>query len=57
MELAEQMIRLSNKDLRVKIIGIRPGEKLSEKLWASNEKTIKTVNPKIWQILKKSVKK
>ena len=57
MELAEQMIRLSNKDLRVKIIGIRPGEKLSEKLWASNEKTVKTVNPKIWQILKKSVKK
>jgi len=53
MELAEQMIRLSNKDLRVKIIGIRPGEKLSEKLWASNEKTIKTVNPKIWEIRKR----
>ena len=52
-ELAEQMVRLSGKDLSVKIIGIRPGEKLSEKLYGSDEKIVKTNNPKIWQIIKK----
>jgi len=41
MELAERMIRLSGlepgRDVRIDIIGVRPGERLSEILFARNE--------------------
>lgn len=40
-ELAEQMIRfydfVPEKDIRVVYTGLRPGEKLTEKLWSDNE--------------------
>jgi len=38
MDLAKQTIRTSGKDIEIKIIGTRPGEKLFEELIASDEK-------------------
>jgi FlaA1/EpsC-like NDP-sugar epimerase len=57
IDLAKYMLMISGKVLPINIIGSRPGEKLSEKLYGPDEKLVKTANPKIWQILKKSVKK
>lgn len=52
MDLAEQMIRLSgfipNRDIPVKVVGFRPGEKMHEELWYSHEIPQKTLNPKIF---------
>ncbi|MFO7890464.1 MAG: nucleoside-diphosphate sugar epimerase/dehydratase [bacterium] len=51
MNLAEQMIRLSgfepNRDIPIKIIGFRPGEKMHEELWYAHEIPQKTLNPKV----------
>ncbi|MBP9159482.1 MAG: polysaccharide biosynthesis protein [Flavobacteriales bacterium] len=50
-ELAERMIRLSGKepgrDIEVKYIGLRPGEKLYEELLADAESTLPTHHPRI----------
>ena len=50
-ELAERMIRLSGKepgrDIEVKYIGLRPGEKLYEELLADAETTLPTHHPRI----------
>ncbi len=50
-ELARQMIRLSgltpDVDVEIKYIGLRPGEKLFEELWAEGEKPRRTNNPGI----------
>lgn len=53
IDLANQMIRMSGKDLGIKIIGIRPGEKLREKLLNKGEKFIKTNHKKIFKVCKR----
>lgn len=51
MDLAKQMIRLKGlsypEDIDIKIVGLRPGEKIYEELLASNENTEKTHHEKI----------
>jgi FlaA1/EpsC-like NDP-sugar epimerase len=50
-ELAENMIRLSGKrperDIPIRITGVRPGEKLHEVLWNEDESAEPTAHPKI----------
>jgi FlaA1/EpsC-like NDP-sugar epimerase len=50
-ELAENMIRLSGKvperDVAIRITGVRPGEKLHEVLWNEDESGESTAHPKI----------
>jgi FlaA1/EpsC-like NDP-sugar epimerase len=50
-ELAENMIRLSGKvperDIAIRITGVRPGEKLHEVLWNEDESGEPTAHPKI----------
>jgi len=51
IDLATKMILLNglepNKDIEIKITGLRPGEKLYEELLADNETTLPTHHPKI----------
>lgn len=51
MDLAKKMIRLAgftpDKDIEIKIIGLRPGEKLYEELLNDTSKTLPTHNEKI----------
>ena len=51
IDLAKKMIRLAGfipeKDIKIKIIGLRPGEKLYEELLNDNSKSIPTHNSKI----------
>jgi len=51
IDLAKKMIKLSgleiNKDIEIKVTGLRPGEKLYEELLASDENTKPTHHPKI----------
>jgi FlaA1/EpsC-like NDP-sugar epimerase len=51
LELARNMIRLSGKepdrDVDIRYIGVRPGEKLHEELWAREEDVEPTSHPKI----------
>lgn len=51
-DLAENLIRLSgyipNKDIAIKITGLRPGEKLYEELLMNNDNLIKTAHNKIF---------
>ncbi len=51
IDLAKKMIQLSglelDKDIEIKVTGLRPGEKLYEELLASEENTIPTHNPQI----------
>ncbi len=51
IDLAKKMIQLSglelNKDISIKITGMRPGEKLYEELLADEENTLATHHPKI----------
>ncbi|MCC6224078.1 MAG: polysaccharide biosynthesis protein [Thermoleophilia bacterium] len=53
LDLAHDMIRLSGKepgrDVPVEIIGVRPGEKLHEELWADGEDAVPTAHPKIYR--------
>ena len=50
-DLACKMIKLSglalNKDIEIKEIGLRPGEKLFEELLSNSENTLPTYHPKI----------
>jgi FlaA1/EpsC-like NDP-sugar epimerase len=53
VELAEQMIRLSGKDVDdvgIDFIGTRPGEKLHEDLWGDGETVVATPHPKIRRV-------
>jgi FlaA1/EpsC-like NDP-sugar epimerase len=54
VDLAERMIRLRglvpNKDIPIKFIGVRPGEKLHEELQSKNEKTVPTIHPHIVEL-------
>lgn len=51
IDLAKKMIKLSglvlDKDIQIKITGLRPGEKLYEELLANEENTIQTHHPQI----------
>ena len=51
LELAQNMIRLSGKepgrDIAIEVIGVRPGEKLHEELWADGEEPAPTSHAKI----------
>ncbi len=54
MELAKTYVKLSGfevgKDIKIKIIGNRGGEKIFEELWSENEQLEKTPNPYILRI-------
>ncbi len=54
LDLAREMIRLSgyepDTDIPIRIIGIRPGEKLSEEVVAPGERVRATAHPKVQQI-------
>jgi FlaA1/EpsC-like NDP-sugar epimerase len=54
IDLAMQMIRLSGKeperDVRVDVVGARPGEKLHEELWGAGETAVPTSHPKIMRV-------
>jgi len=54
VDLAKQMIRLSGKDpeheVKIEIVGTRPGEKLNEELWGTGETAVPTVHPKIMRV-------
>ncbi len=51
MDVAINLIRLSglepHKDIKIKFIGLRPGEKLYEELFSEDEPMMQTHNPKI----------
>jgi FlaA1/EpsC-like NDP-sugar epimerase len=51
LDLANDMIRLSGlragDDIEVKIVGLRPGEKLYEELYEASEMRVPTTHPKI----------
>jgi FlaA1/EpsC-like NDP-sugar epimerase len=53
IDLAHDMIRLSGKepgvDIAIEVIGVRPGEKLHEELWADGEDAAPTTHPKIFR--------
>ena len=60
MELAEKMIRqagfIPHKDIRIDVIGLRPGEKLYEELLLDTKTQIKTPNEKIFIDTKSEIK-
>lgn len=39
------------KDVNIRYIGVRPGEKIEEKLWADDEKTLPTQHPRIIKVI------
>ena len=51
IDLAKKMIQLAGlkieKDIKIKITGLRPGEKMYEELLGDEENTIGTHHPKI----------
>lgn len=51
IDLARKMIQLSGlqegKDIEIKIVGLRPGEKLYEEVLSNTENTLKTYHPQI----------
>jgi FlaA1/EpsC-like NDP-sugar epimerase len=53
-ELAEKMIRLRGlrtpADIEIHYIGLRPGEKLHERLFGSDEQTVGTSHPRIMRV-------
>ena len=57
IDLAKKMIKLSGfeigKDIEIKTVGLRPGEKLYEELLAKDENTLPTHHP---QILKAKIR-
>jgi len=58
LDFAKHFIKLSgfklNKDIQIKIIGNRGGEKLKEELWSERETVEKTQNPYILRIVENS---
>jgi FlaA1/EpsC-like NDP-sugar epimerase len=58
-DMAKKMVRLSglepDRDIQIKITGLRPGEKLYEELLVSSENTLPTHHPKILKAQVQSV--
>src|SRR5207248_8489002 len=55
LELAQNMIRLSGKEVPVKFVGARPGEKYHEQLWGEGEMVAETTHEKISRASRPSV--
>jgi len=59
MELAESMIRLSGRepgrDIAIDVIGARPGEKLHEELWTSDEQVSPSAHPAILSVTRAEI--
>jgi FlaA1/EpsC-like NDP-sugar epimerase len=53
-DMAEQMIRFygfePEKEIKIEYIGLRPGERLDERLWAKGEKPVKTEYDRILRV-------
>jgi FlaA1/EpsC-like NDP-sugar epimerase len=53
-DLAEQMIRFygfePGRDIKIEYIGLRPGERIDEQLWGSNEIPVETEHPRIRRV-------
>jgi FlaA1/EpsC-like NDP-sugar epimerase len=47
MQLAQDMVRLSGKDVEIRVTGIRPGEKLDEELFEGDEEVERTRHEKL----------
>ena len=51
-EIAKNLVRLSglvlDKDIKIKIVGLRPGEKLEEELLLDKEKDVVTMHDRIY---------
>ena len=59
VDLARNMIRLSgrepDRDVEIKVVGVRPGEKLHEVLWGDDEEVSETGHAKILRVSRKPV--
>jgi FlaA1/EpsC-like NDP-sugar epimerase len=57
-DMAEQMIRFygfePERDIKIEYIGLRPGERLDERLWGSGEEPECTEHPRILKVKRKS---
>lgn len=56
-ELAEQMIRFygfePDKEIKIEYIGLRPGERIDERLWSQDEIPVETEYPRIRRVERK----
>lgn len=50
VEVAERMIEMSGRAIPIKYIGLRPGEKLHEKLMSDTEEPVRSSHPKIMRL-------
>jgi FlaA1/EpsC-like NDP-sugar epimerase len=59
VDLARNMIRLSgrepDRDVEIRIVGVRPGEKLHEELWGDDEEVSETGQAKILRVTRQPV--
>jgi FlaA1/EpsC-like NDP-sugar epimerase len=59
LDLARNMIELSglvlDRDIRIDIVGTRPGEKLHEELWSDDEVVAATGNSKILRVTRRQI--
>jgi FlaA1/EpsC-like NDP-sugar epimerase len=59
LDLAKEIITLSGlepgKDIPIKFIGLKPGEKLTENLTSPDEEIMKTSHEKIWKVRQKAL--
>ena len=55
IDFAKELIQLSGlrpgKDIEIKVVGIRPGEKLHEQLWLEDAKVTATEFPYVFRVM------
>ncbi len=55
VDIANRLIKLSglkpDQDIKIKYVGLRPGEKLEEELWNQDEAPLNTYHPKIFKAI------